>query len=290
MADETKGTILVVEDNEIFRNMVADKLRAEGYEPILFESTVTFSEVKEKRPAVVLVDVVSPKDSGLQLVKDIREDAELGSLPVIAIVKAEDSVVAAHARKLGVHHVVDKVVFQAPDLLNKISLCLDPKKGVQETPAESNTAPFPGDQHQSGSEGGKILLVEDDAFMRDLFAQSLRNAGFVVQAVESAEEGLELLKGEVLPELVLLDLLLPGKSGFEFLAEVKRKERFSSIPIVVVSNLGSKGDIDRATDLGAVDFLIKANATIDEIISKAREYIERSRKGPILPKSVVDKE
>jgi DNA-binding response OmpR family regulator len=109
-----------------------------------------------------------------------------------------------------------------------------------------------------------------------------------VNPAESAEMGFDILgKGGFVPDVILLDLLLPGKSGFDFLAEIKQNKTLETVPVVVVSNLGSKGDIDRAIDLGAAGFLVKANATIDEIIAKAKESMEKSKRAPKLPKSVV---
>ena len=68
--------------------------------------------------------------------------------------------------------------------------------------------------------------------------------------------------------------------------EIKQDKSYRHIPVIVVSNLGSKGDIDHAIDLGAADFLVKANSTIDEIISKSEKFIEKGRKPPVIPKSL----
>ncbi|MCK5027291.1 MAG: response regulator, partial [Candidatus Pacebacteria bacterium] len=93
------------------------------------------------------------------------------------------------------------------------------------------------------------------------------NEGFDVDSAIDAEQAFDALKKKK-PEIILLDLILPGVDGFEILTQIKADDNLKDIPVMVISNLGQKEDIDRAMELGAVDFLIKANYTLDEIISR----------------------
>jgi DNA-binding response OmpR family regulator len=115
-----------------------------------------------------------------------------------------------------------------------------------------------------------ILIIEDDSFLRDLISKKLSSAGFSVSEANDGESGLKKVKEEK-PDLILLDLLLPSTDGFEVLSKVKADTDTSSIPIIVLSNLGQKEDVDRAMGLGANDYLIKAQFTPEEIIIKVRE-------------------
>lgn len=118
----------------------------------------------------------------------------------------------------------------------------------------------------------KILVVEDDKFLRELIAQKLLKEGYdIVQAVDG-EKGLKSVKDEK-PDLVLLDLILPGIDGFEVLAKVKEDPVLSAVPIIILSNLGQKEDIERGLKMGANDYLIKAHFTPSEIIEKVRSVI-----------------
>jgi len=121
-----------------------------------------------------------------------------------------------------------------------------------------------------------ILLVDDDLFMRELFARGLRDKGFLVDTVPCAEDGLNQIYKNT-PELILLDLLLPEKDGFCFLEEIKQKKSYKHIPVIILSNLGSQQHIKRAINSGAADFLIKSSFTIDEIISKVNDFIEKNK-------------
>ncbi|MFZ3074310.1 MAG: response regulator [Minisyncoccales bacterium] len=119
----------------------------------------------------------------------------------------------------------------------------------------------------------KILIVEDDKFLRELIVRKLSNEGYdVVEAVDG-EQGVLKIK-ETKPDLVLLDLILPGIDGFEVLAQKKEDPFTVSIPVIVLSNLGQKEDVDKGLSLGATDYLIKAHFTPGEIIEKVRNIIK----------------
>jgi DNA-binding response OmpR family regulator len=117
-----------------------------------------------------------------------------------------------------------------------------------------------------------ILVVEDDKFLRELMSQKLIREGFkTIQAVDG-EEGLKKIKEEK-PGLVLLDLILPGIDGFEVLSKVKEDPEISNTPIIILSNLGQREDVERGMKLGATDYLIKAHFTPGEIIEKIKNII-----------------
>lgn len=115
----------------------------------------------------------------------------------------------------------------------------------------------------------KILIIEDDVFLNELMAKKLLEEGFDVLKAANGEEGLEQARQEN-PDLILLDLILPGMDGFEILEKLKEDQETSPIPVIILSNLGQREDIERGFDLGADDYLIKAHFTPDEIVERAR--------------------
>ncbi|OGF74742.1 hypothetical protein A3J56_03350 [Candidatus Giovannonibacteria bacterium RIFCSPHIGHO2_02_FULL_46_20] len=118
-----------------------------------------------------------------------------------------------------------------------------------------------------------VLIVEDDRFLRDLIQQKLTKEGFTTISAVDGEEGLKITK-EQKPHLVLLDLILPGMDGFEVLRKIKSDPETAATPVVVLSNLGQKEDMDRAMKIGADDFMVKAHFTPTEIISKVRSILK----------------
>ncbi len=118
----------------------------------------------------------------------------------------------------------------------------------------------------------KILVVEDDKFLREMITRKLDKEGYEVFEAVDGEKGEEKIKEEK-PDIVLLDLILPGIDGFEVLERVKKDPSTEGIPVIILSNLGQKSEVERGLKLGAVDFLIKAHFTPAEIVSKIKEII-----------------
>lgn len=115
----------------------------------------------------------------------------------------------------------------------------------------------------------KILVVEDDKFLRELIVRKLEGENYDISQAIDGEEGIKKIREEK-PDLVLLDLILPGIDGFDVLAKVKEDVQTSQIPVIILSNLGQREDIEKGLKLGAADYLIKAHFTPTEIINKIK--------------------
>ncbi len=130
---------------------------------------------------------------------------------------------------------------------------------------------------QKFSPGTKIVIVEDDKFLGGLVSKKLIDEECDVRHIESGELVQALVESEI-PDLIFLDLLLPGMSGFDVLAELKKRDKTKDIPVIVLSNLGEREDIKRGLDLGATSFLIKASMTVDSIVAEASRILRARKK------------
>jgi len=117
-----------------------------------------------------------------------------------------------------------------------------------------------------------ILIIEDDKFFRDLVSKKLENSGLEVILAADSKETFALLE-EKKPSLIISDLILPGLDGFELISMIKKDEKTKDIPLIVLSNLGQKDEIEKAMSLGAIDFLVKVNFTPDEIVNKIKKVL-----------------
>jgi len=118
----------------------------------------------------------------------------------------------------------------------------------------------------------KILIIEDDKFLRELVTQKLAKEGYEILEAADGENGVKMAKKK--PDLVLLDLLLPGINGFEVLARIKQNPSLSQIPVIILSNLGQKNDIEKGLKMGARDYLIKAHFTPAQIVEKIKNILK----------------
>lgn len=120
----------------------------------------------------------------------------------------------------------------------------------------------------------KVLIIEDEKELRLLLGQALSENGFEVLEAMTAEDAVAMLKGGTRPDLILLDLLLPGMGGYEFLLKVKKDTALELIPVIIISNLGQEQEIKKALELGAEDYYIKAHLTLKEMVEKVRKFFE----------------
>lgn len=125
--------------------------------------------------------------------------------------------------------------------------------------------------------GTKIVVVEDDKFLGGLVSKKLIDGGCTVRHLESGEVVQAAVEAEI-PDLIFLDLLLPGMGGFDVLAGLKKNDKTKDIPVIVLSNLGERGDIRRGLDGGAVSFLIKASMTVESIVGEASRVLRARKK------------
>lgn len=119
----------------------------------------------------------------------------------------------------------------------------------------------------------KVLLVEDDQFLSSLLKNRLIKEGVEVLYAKDGQEAIDVLRDNK-PDLILLDLILPKKSGFEVMEMVKDDPQLQNPPIIIISNLGQPEDIQRGQDLGAVEYFIKAKTSIDDLILNIIDFLK----------------
>ena len=122
------------------------------------------------------------------------------------------------------------------------------------------------------TENKHVLVVEDDPFYSKIYQTKLAKEQIDADIVSNGNEALKAVR-EHRPGLILLDLIMPGKDGFETLAELKADPATAHIPVIVLSNLSQEEDIKRIMDMGAVEYLIKANVPMQTVIAKVKHHL-----------------
>jgi len=121
-------------------------------------------------------------------------------------------------------------------------------------------------------EATKILLADDDEQIVRMYKSGFRNAGFETVEARNGKEVYDFLE-QNLPDIILLDLVLPGIDGFEILETIKDNDEWKDIPVIVLSNFGRPTDEERSMKGGATKFLVKANNSLDHIVSEIRDTL-----------------
>ena len=125
---------------------------------------------------------------------------------------------------------------------------------------------------QGNKNGAKILIAEDDKFLSKVLSDKFSRKNYNVIVASDGIEAVNKIKSEI-PDMVLLDLIMPNKNGFEILEEVKTDAKYKDIPVIILSNLGQKKDVERGKKLGVVDYLVKSNTPINDIVKKVEEIL-----------------
>jgi DNA-binding response OmpR family regulator len=135
------------------------------------------------------------------------------------------------------------------------------------------------DNAKTNSAGGlKVLVVEDDKFLQKMLLMKFGSEGYKVTGASDGEEALKQAFAET-PDLVLLDLILPKVNGFEVLTELKAEPKTREVPVIVLSNLGQEEDMRRVKNLGAVDFLVKSNMSIHDVVGRVKDIYKEHAAG-----------
>ena len=260
-----KKHILIIEDDTALGELLSQKLRSGEFEVTLVaDGAQGLQQMAALKPDLVLLDLVLPTMNGVEILETREKDPAIAQIPVIAISDSDQPAETSRLRALGVRDYLLKVPMDPEDALAKVRKCFH------------GQAPKAEDAASGGNrlQARKILWVEDDSFLSDLVAVKLKHEGCVALYAKDGEQALEILKTEV-PDIILLDLVLPGMSGFDILEAIKAKPALKEVPVIVLSNLGQQKDIDRVMQLGAKKHLIKAEHDLDDIIAEILTVLKK---------------
>lgn len=253
--------VLLIEDDESLAHILVQHLTDRGYEVTAAkDGEEGLAKWRSIHPDIVLLDIVLPKRSGFEVLEEVARDNVISRVPVVIISNSGQPVEIDRAKALGAVDYIIKAHIEPSEVLEKVRVNL-PSSSSSKTAAMAHT----------------LIVVEDDKFLRDLIVQKLRREGFEVLEAVSGDECLALAK-ENETQLILLDLILPGIDGFEVLKRLREDDETRDIPVLVLSNLGQQSDIEKASELGAVDYMIKAHFTPNEIITKIKGILNASEK------------
>jgi len=264
-----KKKILIIEDEQPLVDLLVEKLKKEDYEvDFAIDGEAGYNKVGEFNPDLILLDIVMPKMDGYEVLEKLNK--EKNKVPIIIISNSGQPVEIEKTKKLGaVGHLI-KTEFNPIDVINKVKEIFSGEKN-----GSSNVKNIkPQEDPKVEKLGIKVLLVEDDSFLREICSKKLVKEGYSVYEAMDGEQAMNIVE-EVKPDIILLDIILPAIDGFQILSNIRnsKKREVAKAPIIMLSNLGQDDDIKKAMDMGANDYLIKAHFTTDEIAKKIKKML-----------------
>jgi DNA-binding response OmpR family regulator len=130
-------------------------------------------------------------------------------------------------------------------------------------------------EQTNDGKGKVILIVDDDTFLLDMYAMRFTQSGFKVETAMNAAQTLEKLHGGLVPEIMLLDVVMPAVDGFELLEQINNEKLAEKTIKIYLSNLGQEQDIARGKSLGAASYIVKANSTPSEVVAHVLEVMKQ---------------
>src|SRR3989338_8622077 len=258
-----KRKILIIEDDIFLGDVLIKKLQAEGYDAELArDGGVGVKKLAEFKPDLLLLDIILPTKSGLDVLMEKNANPELKDIPVIVVSNSGQPVEINRALSLGVKDYLVKAQFDPDEVLSKVRHQLDQQ--------DHETG---GGEKLANLTGKKVMWVEDDKFLSDIISRKLVGEGCKLVHSTSGEEALSLVEAEM-PDVIVLDILLSGIDGFEILKRLKENVKVKKIPVILLSNLGQKADVEKGEKLGAQKFLVKATMNLDEIVEEIKRAID----------------
>ena len=265
--------ILIIENDQALANSLVTELSLFGYECFLsYDTDIVLSGLPQLRPDLLLIDVSMTAADGFAIFERIRglADPALSATPAIIISATGDLVEISRAIKLRINDYFVKATFDPKQAAQKI------RKILGDGGAPSATTAATPAKLEATQVSTKLLIVEDDKFLRDLASQKLSKEHLQVFTAVDGEQGVSVAEQEI-PDIILLDILLPGIDGFEVLKRIRANPKLQKTHVSMLSNFGQREDIERAMAAGADQFMVKANYTLDEIVQEVKKIIATPR-------------
>ncbi|MDQ5893101.1 MAG: two-component system, cell cycle response regulator [Patescibacteria group bacterium] len=263
-----KEKILIALGDRNLSALLMQQLKELGYQiDSVTNGKDALEKMKSLKPDLVLIDTNLPVLNGYEVMTQKSFDREITKIPVIVV---SNSGLPIQMNKLPSTPVMKDFIIKAHveprEVIEKIEKALG-REHTTDTPEST-----PKDQ-QHGV-GKKVLWVEDDKLLSTILSKKIEGTGYKLLKAINGKEAFAFLAADV-PDIIILDIMLPEMSGFEVLQKIKGEDRLRKVPVIMLSNLSKQGDIEKAKLLGANKFVVKAAVSLDEIIREIDALIKK---------------
>ena len=262
---KNKKRIVLVEDEKTLANLIEIGLKKEGFEvKTARDGKKGLRLILDEKPDLVLLDLMLPGMKGFEILERLKEDGILPNLAIVIISNSGEQIEIERAVEMGVRDYLIKVNFNPNEVVDKVKRVLkaETDKGKKKIPKKA-------------VQGKRILLVEDNTILADVLERKFVEKNYTIYTALNAQIARKILAEHEI-DLILLDLVLPDEHGFSLLRELKDKEEFEKIPVIIVSNLGQQEEIREGLKAGAVDYIVKTNTVPEEIFKKVEMWLQKN--------------
>ena len=252
--------ILIAVSDTFLAESLATSAKEKGMRVVVVDNgNDALLKMKELHPDLLISDIVLPGMDGYDLLAAKSFDKEITKIPVIVVSNMGLPVDMKRLPTVGIREYFIKTHIDSDEVVGKVCGIL----GC--TPPDPATV--------KAKKPIKILWVEDDKFLAKILSKKFISLGYSLLSASNGAEALAIAEIET-PDIVMLDIIMPDLTGFEVLQKLKMQEKFKKTPVIMLSNLSSPSDIDKAKKLGAVGFIVKAAVSLDEIVAQVEKLVK----------------
>jgi CheY-like chemotaxis protein len=259
------------------------KFESAGHQVILApDGQEGLNAARLEMPDLVLLDMVMPKMTGLQVLEQLRADPETKNLKIYVLSNLGQTGEISQGMKEGANGYLIKSNLTPTQLLEMVENVLKNK----EAPINGNASPLAKKpkpkpvlpaKDPSQPVTGKVLLIEDEESLANIYRVALEKARFETDVAKNGAWGLKLAGGKPY-DIIIMDVVMPAMDGCEAIARLKENEMTVGIPVVILSNSAQDSDIEKTKACGAASFLLKSQITPAKLVKEIKEVIRRSIK------------
>lgn len=264
---DLKKKIVLIEDEATLADLLELRLEEEGFEVYVARDGAKGAQlVQDVKPDLVLLDMMLPILNGFGVLEALSTQGILSHMPVIIISNSGQPIEIERAKKFGVRDYIIKVNFDPEDVVRKVAQVLEGKTHSLKKKARKTAAK---------EKMRHVLSVEDDSVLSDALERKFEEKGYDLHKAVNGENALRILEKETI-DAILLDIILPDMDGFAVLQKIKENPHTKNIPVIIVSNLGQKEEIERGLKSGASGYIVKANSLPKDILEKVESVISKN--------------
>jgi DNA-binding response OmpR family regulator len=259
LSPDKKYKIVIIEGDSAFGDHLTNDLSKKGYiVKLIKDGNDGLKGLYDDLPHLILLDVVLPGTNGYEILAKIQEEPLLKSIPLFLLSTQGVPINMMQVPQNSVKDFILTFHSDTEEIIKKI----DHHFGIDDQQEDSKPMSILARK--------KILWIEDDKLISAILEKKITGAGFELVRAKNAEDASQVLS-EMTPNAIVLDLLLPGVSGFDILEKISKDQKLKNIPIMIFSNLSKQADVDRARALGVKKFLVKAATSLDQIVAEIKD-------------------
>lgn len=272
--------IIIVEDDPMLGEIYLKKFTDAGFEVKLVTNGIDVqAEVETFQPQIVLLDIVLPDMDGFEILEGLSKSDTSRNIPVYVFSNLSAKEDIERATKLGAKGFLTKSSFTPTQMVEEIKKIIgnqtdQPSSAPADLTLSGNNLTVKEISNQKGSNGKKVLLIEDEDVFIEMFSDALKQEGFEVISAKNGKWGIkEAEEGGF--DCILLDMMMPAMNGNEAIKELRANEKTKNTPIIILSNSALDSEVKEVMELGVNEYFIKTQITPNEVAKKVKELVEK---------------